>query len=455
MYDKQLSLSQLSLIIKEVINTAFSNSVWVKAEISELHENRSGHCYLELIEKDVKSNKIIAKQRAIIWDRTYRILKPYFETATHIELKAGINVLILVKVEYSEVYGVSLQIIDIDPTYTIGDLEQQRALVIQQLIADGVFEMNKGLAIPIVPQRIAIISSETAAGYEDFCNQLNQNRFGFKFYIKLFKAFMQGDLAENSIIEAMEKIPVQEFDVLVITRGGGSKSDLVCFDGYDLANNVAQFPIPVIAAIGHERDTSVVDLVAHTRVKTPTAAAEFIIEQVALYWQSMQSMYEHVIENIKYKLKQEFQFIEQVSKIILGTETLLNIKKQQLTHLTEKVQWAAKNIVKVQNRQLKTLNLQFKTLSRNAIQKQQKRMHILVKDITKYSKLVLKQNKQNVFHIEKVVDAYNPKHLLKKGYSITIKNGKVLKSIRNVKAGEEIITMLNDGKISSIVKNES
>ena len=306
MSEKQLSLRQLTLLIKEVVNTSFSNPVWVKAEISELHENRNGHCYLELIEKDVQSHKIVAKLRAIIWDKTYCLLKPYFETATHAELKSGINVLVLVKVEFSEIYGVSLQIIDIDPTYTIGDLEQRRALVIQQLIADGVFEMNKGLAIPIVPQRIAIISSETAAGYEDFCNQLNQNRLGFKFNIKLFKAFMQGDLAENSIIEAMEKIPVQEFDVLVITRGGGSKSDLVCFDGYDLANNVAQFPIPVIAAIGHERDTSVVDLVAHTRVKTPTAAAEFIIQQVFLYWQNMLSMYEQVIENIKYKLEQEF-----------------------------------------------------------------------------------------------------------------------------------------------------
>lgn len=453
MSEKQLSLRQLTLLIKEVVNTSFSNPVWVKAEISELHENRNGHCYLELIEKDVQSHKIVAKLRAIIWDKTYCLLKPYFETATHAELKSGINVLVLVKVEFSEIYGVSLQIIDIDPTYTIGDLEQRRALVIQQLIADGVFEMNKGLAIPIVPQRIAIISSETAAGYEDFCNQLNQNRLGFKFNIKLFKAFMQGDLAENSIIEAMEKIPVQEFDVLVITRGGGSKSDLVCFDGYDLANNVAQFPIPVIAAIGHERDTSVVDLVAHTRVKTPTAAAEFIIQQVFLYWQNMLSMYEQVIENIKYKLEQEFQFIEQASKIILGTETLLNLKKQQLFHLTEKVQWAAKNIVKTQNRQLKTLNLQFKTLCGNAIQRQQKRLNNVVKDLAFYSKSFLKQTNQSILHLEKVVDAYNPNYLLKKGYSISLKNGKVLKSIHDVKVGEEITTILKDGNLSSIVKN--
>lgn len=451
MFDKQFSLSQLSLIIKEVVNTAFSNPLWVKAEISELHENRNGHCYLELIEKDNQSNKIIAKQRAIIWERTYRLLKPYFETVTHSELKSGIKVLVLVKVEYSEIYGISLQVMDIDPTYTIGDLEQQRALVIQQLIADGVFEMNKGIAFPTVPQRIAIISSETAAGYEDFCNQLNKNRFGFKFNIKLFNAFMQGDLAEQSIIEAMEKIPVQDFDILVITRGGGSKSDLACFDRYELANNVAQFPIPVIAAIGHERDTSVVDLVAHTRVKTPTAAAEFIIEKVSLYWQSMQSMYEQVIENIKYKLEQELQNIEQYSKIILGIDAVLELKKEQLKHLTEKMKWSAINIVREQNRLLSTINLHFKTLTRNTIQKQQKRLDNVVKSISIYSKSVLKQNNQSIFHIEKVVDAYNPKHILKKGYSITINNGKILKSTQNVKVGEEITTILYDGKLSSII----
>ncbi|MGQ9846553.1 MAG: exodeoxyribonuclease VII large subunit [Bacteroidales bacterium] len=451
MPDKHLSLSQLSSIIKDIVNISLPQPIWVRGEISELRENRNGNCYLELVEKDPLSDKILAKFRAIIWERTFRMLKPYFEQSTQSELKAGINVLVMVKVEYNDIYGISLNIIDIDPTYTLGDMEMRRAMVIQQLTAEGVFEMNKELDFPLVPQRIAIISSKTAAGYEDFCNQLNQNRYGFKFNITLFEAFMQGDLAEKSIIEAMEKVPVQEFDVLVITRGGGSKSDLACFDGYDLANNVAQFPIPVISAIGHERDISVVDLVAHTRVKTPTAAAEFIIEKVVQYWQNMLSMYEQIIENTQYKLEQEFQFIEQSARIILGIGTVLNLKKQQLLHLTEKIQWSAKNSLKEQNQQLLTLNLHFKTLSKNAIQKQHKRLDNVVKDLAFYSKSVLRQFNQNIFHLEKVVDAYNPKHLLKKGYSITIKNGKVIKSIHDVKAGEEITTILNDGKLSSII----
>ncbi len=453
MPDKQLSLSQLSSIIKDIVNISFSQPIWVRGEISELRENRNGNCYLELIEKDSLSDKILAKFRAIIWDRTFRMLKPYFEQSTQSELKAGINVLVMVKVEYSDVYGISLNITDIDPTYTVGDMEMRRAMVIQQLTADGVFEMNKELDFPLVPQRIAIISSETAAGYEDFCNQLNQNEWGFKFSVKLFKAYMQGDMAESSIIAAMEKIPLNKFDVLIITRGGGSRSELSCFDSYDLANNVCQFPLPVIAAIGHERDTSVVDLTAHTRVKTPTAAAAFIIERVAQYWESMQNMYEQVIENAQYKLEQELQFLEQSTKIVLGVGSVLNLKKQQLMHLTEKVQWSAKNNVKEQNQQLTTLNLHFKTLSRNALQRQQKRLDNTVKDLFYHSKSVLKQNNQSIFHLEKVVDAYNPKHLLKKGYSITLKNGKILKSIHNIKSGEEITTILKDGKLSSIVKN--
>lgn len=453
MPDKQLSLSQLSSIIKDIVNISLSQPIWVRGEISELRENRNGNCYLELIEKDSLSDKILAKFRAIIWDRTYRMLKPYFEQTTQSELKAGINVLVMVKVEYSDVYGISLYIMDIDPTYTVGNMEMRRAMVIQQLTADGVFEMNKELDFPLVPQRIAVISSETAAGYEDFCNQLNQNEWGFKFSVKLFKAYMQGDMAESSIIEAMEKIPLNKFDVLVITRGGGSRSELSCFDSYNLTNNVCQFPLPVIAAIGHERDTSVVDLVAHTSVKTPTAAAAFIIERVAQYWRNMQAMFEQVIENAQYKLEQEFQFIEQSAKTVLGVGNILNLKKQQLMHLTEKVQWSAKNSVKEQNQHLTSLHLHFKILSRNALQRQQKRLDNIAKDFFYHSKSVLKFSLQSVSHIEKVIDAYNPKHVLKKGYSITLKNGKIVKSIHNIKSGEEITTILKDGKLSSIVKN--
>lgn len=449
---KALSLSQLSSEIKKIINHSFQESIWVKGEISEIHEHRNGNCYLELIEKDLFSDNIITKFRAVIWNTTYKILKPYFEQTTQSHLKSGINILVLVNVVYSDIYGITLNITDIDPAYTLGDMEMRRVEVIQRLTAEGVFDMNKELKFPLVPQRIAVISSETAAGYEDFCNQLNYNEWGFKFSIKLFSAYMQGDMAETSIINAMDQIPLDDFDVLVITRGGGSRSELMCFDSYNLANHVCQFPLPVISAIGHERDISVVDLVANTRVKTPTAAAEFIINRVAQYWEYMQVLYKKVIESAQYKLSLDFQSIEQFAKSIFNVRNILQLKKQQLTFLTEKIHWSVQNILKKQNQQLVTHNLYFQTLSKNVITKQQKHLDNIVKDLTTYSKTFFKQNNQKIFHFEKIIDAYNPKHVLKKGYSITLKNGKTIKSINNVKDGDKITTVLMDGKFFSIVK---
>jgi len=451
MSDKHIKLSQLAALVKEVINVSFSQYIWVKAEISELHENRNGNCYLELIEKDKVSDKIIAKFRAIIWDKTYRLLKPYFESATHSEFKAGINILVLVKVEYNEVYGISLQILDIDPSYTIGDLEQRRALVIQQLISDGVFEMNKELEFPLVPQRIAIISSDTAAGYEDFCNQLNQNSYGFKYKITLFKAFMQGDLAEQSIIQAMEKIPVQQYDVLVITRGGGSKSDLACFDYYDLANNIAQFPLPVIVAIGHERDTTVADLVAHTRVKTPTAAAEFIIQKTAEYWQYINSLYNNVVQYSNDIIEKEFYKLEQVTKTIWNIQNIIKIKRQQLWYNSEKINWTVQKHLQEKQQTLLSLSHQFNNLIKRVVLLQRKQFTQKVHQLAKVIKVQIKINKQNLHYIEKTIDAYNPKHVLAKGYSITLKNGKVVKSIDFINKDDIIETIVNKGKFKSKV----
>jgi exodeoxyribonuclease VII large subunit len=226
------------------------------AEISELNMNRSGHCYLELIEKDSLSDKIIAKSRATIWAFTFRTLKAYFETTTGETLRGGLKVLLKASIEFHEVFGFSLNIQDIDPQYTLGDLARKKAQIIQQLTSEGVLDMNKGLPFPLVPQRIAVISSETAAGYGDFLNQLETNSFGYCFFTELFPAIMQGDKASESIILALEHVysHIDEFDLVAIMRGGGSKSDLNCFDDYELAYFITQFPLPILTGIGHERD---------------------------------------------------------------------------------------------------------------------------------------------------------------------------------------------------------
>ncbi|MGM0505145.1 MAG: exodeoxyribonuclease VII large subunit, partial [Bacteroidota bacterium] len=269
----KISLLELNQSIREKIKFNFPESIWVVAEISELKINRNGHCYLELIEKEAISENIIAKSRATIWAFTFRMLKPYFESVTGHELISGLKILVQVTVEFHELYGFSLNITDIDPNYTLGDLAQKKAETLRKLEEDGIINMNRELEFPIVPQKIAVISSETAAGYQDFMHQLTHNKYGYTYYIKLFPAIMQGLKAEESIIDTLERIFQHDhfFDIVVIIRGGGSQADLNCFNNYLLAANVAQFPIPVLTGIGHDKDESIVDLVACQKLKTPTA----------------------------------------------------------------------------------------------------------------------------------------------------------------------------------------
>ena len=290
------SLSELGKCIKMTLKTAFAEPVWVRAEISEMHENVSGHCYLDLIEKADDTDVLVAKQKATIWAFTYRMLKPYFESETGATLRAGMKVLLLCEVEFHEVYGVSLNVRDIDPAFTVGEMAVRRAEIIRRLTDDGIVDMNKQQPLAPVPQRVAVISSATAAGYGDFCDQLRNNVFGYTFYTKLFPATMQGAQTEQSVVAALDKICdfIDNFDVVVIIRGGGATSDLVAFDNYNLALHCAQFPLPIISGIGHQRDESVVDLVAHTRVKTPTAAAEFLVARINDFEKNIDEMAQNV-----------------------------------------------------------------------------------------------------------------------------------------------------------------
>ena len=272
------SLLEFNAVLRSAVAGAFPDKYWISAEISELHVNAAGHCYLELIEKDSRG-ATVARQRAMIWAAVYRLLKPYFEQETGYRLAAGIKVLVQVSVSFHELYGMSLAICDINPTYTLGDAARKRAEILRRLTEEGVAEMNRELPVPLVPQRIAVVSSGTAAGYGDFIDQLQNNPYRYIFYPVLFPAVMQGERTEASIIDALNRIYAfaDNFDCVVIIRGGGATSDLGSFDSYPLAVNVAQFPLPVIVGIGHDRDETVLDYVAAVRVKTPTAAAEWLV----------------------------------------------------------------------------------------------------------------------------------------------------------------------------------
>ena len=272
-----LTLYEINSLVRQTLELTLDAEYWVRAEIAELRVNR--HCYMELVQKDARGNGIVAKARAQVWAQVWAFIKPMFEETTGQVLSAGMQVLVKVQVTFHELYGYSLNVTDIDPTYTLGDIAKRRQEILQQLKDEGIDTMNKELPLPRLLQRVAVISSASAAGYGDFCNQLNNNQRGLAFKTELFQAMMQGNEVEKSVIQALNRIAnrLDEWDVVVIIRGGGATSDLQGFDSLLLAENVAQFPLPIITGIGHERDDTVIDMIAHTRVKTPTAAAEFLI----------------------------------------------------------------------------------------------------------------------------------------------------------------------------------
>jgi len=279
--NRSIGLLALQEQVRRRLEETFLESIWLQAEISEIKQNPSGHCYLTLVEKDPRSNALLARASAVVWASTWRMVKPYFESQTGRSLEAGMSVLVRVQVSYSVLYGLSLVVYDIDPSFTVGELELARQRTIARLQAEGMFEMNGQLPLPLLPRRLAVISSPTAAGWRDFRRHLEGNEYGFRFGLQLFPAVMQGDAAPESIIAALDAVAesADAFDAVLILRGGGGAMDLVCFDDYELAVNVAQFPLPVLTAIGHDHDYHIVDQVAHTYVKTPTALADWLLDR--------------------------------------------------------------------------------------------------------------------------------------------------------------------------------
>lgn len=477
--EQKLSLSELNEQIKNTLQNTFSSAVWVVAEISELKENRSGHCYLELIEK--KDAEIIARSRATIWSYTFRMLKPYFETTTGQFFTEGIKILVQVSIEYHSSFGLSLNIKDIDPTYTVGDLALQRKEIIDRLQNEGVFDMNKELELPLVPQKIAVISSETAAGYLDFMSQLESNENGFRFHTKLFEAYMQGTEAVPSIINALESIYKYEdfFDAVVIIRGGGASADLSCFDNYDLAMNITQFPLPVITGIGHEKDDTIIDLVAHTRLKTPTAVAEFLINGVERFYEKLLLLENDVVrltrETIEYQqvnlertaenLQQKVSgFIQEknIQLIKKGNEFQQNIqqfsfqKKSELNNFKHDIKssvsiWEVKS-----NNQLNQKRRILKRVAGEVLLKTNSKIFYLNDSLKKETVSFLQKEKKRINFNDNAIRLLNPENVLKRGYSLTLKRGKIIKSVKDLAVNETIETRLSDGNLKSkITKKEN
>ena len=426
-----ISLYELNELVKQTLELGMPETYWVQAELSEVRIN-NGHCYVEFVQKDKRGNGLIAKARGNIWRNVFGTLKPYFERATGQLFTAGIQVLVEVSVSFHELYGYSLTVHDIDPSYTLGDMARKRQEILRQLEADGVLHLNKELEMPLLPKRIAVISSATAAGYGDFSNQLENNAGGFYFHTELFPAIMQGDGVEQSILRALDEIYQREeqFDVVVIIRGGGATSDLTGFDTYNLAAAVAQFPLPIITGIGHERDDTVLDMVSHTRVKTPTAAAEFLIARMQETADALSNLTLHLQQSVSLLLANSKEYLLLLrSRIPAKAMSLVSDGRLSLQNMKHHILQSAMQRVSRQQQALP----QLPDILHKALPQLEKR---------RYELKLLQQ---------RVADA-SPDKLLLRGYSITLKDGKVVKDAKQLKPGDEIVTRFKQGEAASVVK---
>ena len=451
---EKLSLTELQLIIRDSLYLALPDMYWVTAEITEIKENFAGHCYLELVEKTSEEKNVSARVKAIIWSKRYSFLKSFFENSSGESLKEGLKILVKVKIEYHEIYGLSLIIIDIDPSYTIGEMALKRRLIIKRLEDEGIFTMNKESAFPVVPQRIAVISSKNAAGYSDFINHLTGNSNGYVFYTCLIDTIMQGSETERSVIKSLDKIALNTglFDLVVIIRGGGSQSDLSWFDNYNIAYYITQFPLPVVTGIGHDKDMSVTDMVAYESLKTPTAVADYLIgcmndteNHLMEISSGITNISRMIIEKNRIRIDSCRIKLNPVARLMLSEvkEELSGRIFEIINKAREYIGRAGLSPVNQKSRLISSIR---SFTSVKDLSLKQNRL-----DLFKFTSGSLKSNNIRVTGLESVLEMVRPENVLRRGYTITSLNGKIIKSRAEVKADEIIDTQFSDGSISSKV----
>ena len=434
-----LSLLELNQLLAEVIEVGMPREYWVEAEISELRVVR-GHCYIDLIEKTEGTNTPIARASAKCWQNTWSVISPYFEKVTGQRLRSGMNVLMLVSANFHPAYGFSWIISDIDPTYTLGDMARKRQAIIEQLKREGVFDLQKELSLPLFCQHIAVISSANAAGYGDFVDQLESNAYGFRFVTRLFPATMQGEGVEQSVIAALNNI-YETFltsdetapDCVVIIRGGGATSDLSGFDTLALAENVAQFPIPVITGIGHERDESILDMISHTRVKTPTAAAALLIDHLKRVWDYLQEAQGVLETNARQRMDLEQMRLQRAAQKIPPLFSLFKERQERrIDSMMRDMIAAAQRSISDDMHNVETLKSIIKPMLERRVTGEMHRLQMFGQRVS----------------------ALDPDLLLKRGYSITLHEGKIVRDASQLKHGDKIETRVEKGTIHSIVDSE-
>lgn len=407
----QITLTELQGLIRDKIYEALPGAYWVIAEIADMKVHTAGHCYLELTGTETPGGKVTARARATIWASKFRSLNTYFNASTGIPLRAGITILFRATVEYHELYGLSLNITDIDPAYTAGEMALRREAIIRRLTAEGVLSMNSGLPLTPYPRNIAVISSSKAAGYQDFINHLVNNPYGYAFRTTLFEAVMQGETTMASVTEALDSISemISEFDVVVIIRGGGSTIDLSWFDSYEIAYHVTQFPLPVLTGIGHEKDQSVTDMVAWKALKTPTAVAGFIVERT---------------------MECENNIIGMAESLVSAVEGAMEAAEERLSSIQNRITATARLMVRLKEEKLSNHAGRLARASAN----------------------VLNRAKEATDRMEDALRHLNPAGVLRRGFTLTSRNGTIIQSASELKQGDTIKTYFAEGTAESMVE---
>lgn len=427
----QITLSQLASFVNDALASADLSNRWVVAEIANININRSsGHCYLELVEKSPASGQTLATIKATIWASKFKLIYAYFLAETGAEMAVGMKIMFCCNINFHPVYSISINITDIDPTYTVGESQRQRNLIIETLKKDGVFDMNKELEIPLVVQRIAVVSSANAAGYEDFLHQLECTKFDFQ--TTLFPAIMQGKETQLSVCEALSRIANREldFDVVVVIRGGGATTDLQWFDSYEICSYIAQMPLPVVTGIGHTKDLSVADMVANLSLKTPTAVADHIIERAESFYDFMTGSVSHVKTS--------------ATKILVDRINIIN-------NLSLKIVDLAKDSLNKQSRLLNDRQQAIQTSANQAIFKAQQKVSLMSERLINYSQNAIQSQKIKVKHFSELISSHDPKNVLKRGFAIVKLNGKIVSSPDCIAVEDTIEVEIKNKKITSKV----
>lgn len=465
------SLSGLMSELQMVIRSSFDHSYWVVAELANVSGSARGHMYMELVEKS--NHQIIAKARANLWSSRRQQIMHAFEDITKETVKAGMKVLLQLSVDFHPVYGLSFQVLDIDPSYSLGELERQKQETIKRLQEEDLLDFNKQYVLPIALQNMAVISSETAAGFQDFMNQLEQNTNAYQFNVKLYPAIMQGDKAPESIINALEKLEATgiDYDALVIIRGGGSNLDLACFDDYALNARLAQSYFPIFSGIGHERDQSVTDMIAHTRLKTPTAVAEHIIQHNFDFETQVKDLFSFVLKSsLDYIGEQKYQMEKGSSRMAKASFELIHSEKSEIRELSFIANQSTMELIHQNKSQIQQYKNDVLYLSKSLIKGQEQNLEYHKRNVGRHSKDFLHREKSGMYpvkqlihyvslnidketnrldYIKQLIKVSNPENLLKRGFSITRQNGKAITDSALLEEGMNIETQLAEGSIKS------